>query len=691
MLKKKAKGIRMRYISLILAFFCLIQSQELIQINSNTDFLNINSQIDYFEDPTVKLSINEIRSAQYRDLFAKSNQEVLNFGRTSSSIWLRFRLKSSETQTILLEQSKWYINDMDLFIYQDSVLVRTIENGSLRKMSEREVQGQNLVFKLNLTENETYEIYLKCQTQQVMELSLSLLSYDHFSSKEKSNHMIYGLFYGMIFLIIIYSLFFYFSMKEESYLYYIAYIFLMGFYFAHLNGLSFEYLWPNSPKLNFWSTTFTLGLGTCSIGLFSRKILNIKEYSIVLDKIVLYSSITALSLSIGPFTLPTKIAKGMTVYAIIIPFISSLFAGVYVYRKKYEPAKYYLISWLVFFIGGIMFMLRAKQILPSNAFTQNSVQFGAALQMVLLSLSLNNKINLMRVEKEKALAQKLNETEKNIALTSTFKKFVPEQFLDLLGKKNITDIKLGDEIESEMTILFSDIRSFSVITQKLGARDSFKFINAYLEKMEPSIEENSGFIDKYIGDSIMALFPKTSDHALTAAIKMQKQINKMNDRGGLLGINPIKIGVGINTGQMMLGTIGGANRMESTVISDAVNIAAQVEKRTKDYKSSILITESTFRKIKDKEAFSIRLIDRIVLNENQNRSMIYEVFDADHIDLRELKEKHINQFEEAIKAYLSEDFLKCYETLKEYVETVPNDFAATKYMELCNEHFENMD
>jgi two-component system, sensor histidine kinase LadS len=336
-------------------------------------------------------------------------------------------------------------------------------------------------------------------------------------------------------------------------------------------------------------------------------------------------------------------------------------------------------------------MLRAKQILPSNAFTQNSVQFGAALQMVLLSLSLNNKINLMRVDKEKALAQKLSETEKNIALTSTFKKFVPEQFLDLLGKKNITDIKLGDEIESEMTILFSDIRSFSLITQKLGARDSFNFINAYLEKMEPAIETNSGFIDKYIGDSIMALFPKTSDHALAAAINMQKQITKLNDKGGILGINPIEIGVGINTGQMMLGTIGGPNRMESTVISDAVNVAAQIEKRTKQFKSAILITESSYRKLKKKEDFSIRLIDRIVLNESQKRSMLYEVFDSDQIDFRELKEKNIDQFEEAVKSYLSEEYLKCYEILKEYLESVPADYAAKKYMELCHEHFEKMD
>jgi two-component system, sensor histidine kinase LadS len=113
---------------------------------------------------------------------------------------------------------------MDLFIFQDTVLVNTIENGSFRKMSEREVQGQNLVFKLNLVENQTYDLYLKCHTQQVMELSLSVMSYDYFSTKEKSNHMIYGIFYGMIFLIIIYSLFFYFSMKEESYLYYVAYI-----------------------------------------------------------------------------------------------------------------------------------------------------------------------------------------------------------------------------------------------------------------------------------------------------------------------------------------------------------------------------------------------------------------------------------------------------------------------------------
>ena len=160
-------------------------------------------------------------------------------------------------------------------------------------------------------------------------------------------------------------------------------------------------------------------------------------------------------------------------------------------------------------------------------------------------------------------------------------RFVPQKFLKLLGKESIRDVELGNQVKKEMSIFFSDIRDFSAISEKMTPQESFNFINAYLGRMEPVIHRNSGFIDKYMGDSIIALFPERADDALDCAIEAHAEVEDFNRYLAKAGYEPIKIGVGLNTGMMMLGTIGGKDRIEGTVISDAVNMAARIEKMNK--------------------------------------------------------------------------------------------------------------
>jgi adenylate cyclase len=157
---------------------------------------------------------------------------------------------------------------------------------------------------------------------------------------------------------------------------------------------------------------------------------------------------------------------------------------------------------------------------------------------------------------------------------SAYDRFIPYQILQMLGKHRISEVQLGDHIELPLTILFSDIRDFTSLSETLTPQENFNFINSYFGQMEPIITVNNGIIDKFIGDAIMALFTDAND-AVIAAAMMCRQLGHYNAGRARAGYRPINLGMGLNTGMAMLGVLGGSSRMEATVISDAVNLASR--------------------------------------------------------------------------------------------------------------------
>ena len=160
---------------------------------------------------------------------------------------------------------------------------------------------------------------------------------------------------------------------------------------------------------------------------------------------------------------------------------------------------------------------------------------------------------------------------------NAYGRFVPHQLLQLLNAQSILDLKLGEQTERSMTILFSDIRDFTRLSESMSPQQTFSFINSYLGEMEPVISAHGGIVDKYIGDAIMALFPTSADQGLLSAIAMLTQLDAYNKGRERANYPPVRIGIGLNTGIVMLGTIGGTQRMEGTVLSDAVNLASRLE------------------------------------------------------------------------------------------------------------------
>ncbi|RQH55370.1 response regulator [Okeania hirsuta] len=266
-------------------------------------------------------------------------------------------------------------------------------------------------------------------------------------------------------------------------------------------------------------------------------------------------------------------------------------------------------------------------------------------------------------------------------ITNSYERFVPHEYVKLLSKENILDVKLGDRVSKEMAILFSDIRSFTTISENMTPQETFAFVNGYLQEVSPEIRDRNGLIIKFMGDGIMAVFPDGTDDAVQAAIGKLRKLQEYNQIQQAEGLPPIQVGIGIHVGFIMVGIVGEPNRMSGDALSDHVNLTARLESLTKYYGVSLLISESAFQGLKDTEKYQIRFLDRASVKGRHKAINVYEVLDGEIDYVRELKLKTQADFALGIEFYRLGDFV----TAKYYFEKVLavnySDKTAQLYLE----------
>lgn len=264
-----------------------------------------------------------------------------------------------------------------------------------------------------------------------------------------------------------------------------------------------------------------------------------------------------------------------------------------------------------------------------------------------------------------------------------FRKFVPREFLEKLGREHIVEVKLGDQIQQEMTIMFTDIRDFTSLSEQMTPKENFDFINAYLKRMGPIIRNHDGIIDKFLGDGIMALFPETSESALKSALEMHKVVVQYNVQRISEGFKPIKIGIGLHKGKLMLGTIGDKERMQSTVISDSVNVASRVENLTKYYSSGTLITEEAFSTLPKQhlEQYNYRLLGKIKVKGKATPLSVYDFFDSDETSICELKKATLSDYNSGLEHFYNQQFKEAAKEFGKVILANEKDKAARHYFE----------
>jgi class 3 adenylate cyclase/CheY-like chemotaxis protein len=265
----------------------------------------------------------------------------------------------------------------------------------------------------------------------------------------------------------------------------------------------------------------------------------------------------------------------------------------------------------------------------------------------------------------------------------TVHRFIPREFLDMLERKSLADVKLGDHMQREMTVFFSDIRDFTQLSERLTPQENFSFLTSYLRNVTPIIRARGGFVDKYLGDGVMALFPGAAIDAVQAAVDLGQQIGRYNHGRRLAGYAPIKIGTGLHRGSLMLGTIGAEDQMQTTVIADAVNLASRIEGMTKTFGVNLLLSGSVIENLPKDHKFRLRALGAVRAKGKSEAVEIYECYDNDAHELAEHKDKTQPQFAAGMAEYRKGMLLTAGRIFSRIAEICPEDTVAAYFRDRC--------
>jgi len=265
-------------------------------------------------------------------------------------------------------------------------------------------------------------------------------------------------------------------------------------------------------------------------------------------------------------------------------------------------------------------------------------------------------------------------------------KFVPHEFIRSLGRNVITDIQLGDQVEKIVTVLFSDIRDYTTLAEKMSPEENFKFVCSFNERIGPIIREHHGFINQYLGDAIMAIFPGNASDALAAAVKMQKAVEDLNTVRTSQNKTVIRIGVGMHTGPLIMGITGDQDRLDATTIADTVNTASRLESLTKHYKVNILLSEASVNNLTGRDNFHIRHLGPVQLKGKLEPTRIYECFNGSNEFEIQKKLTALPLFKQGLSDYFNKSFNEASDKFYQVLEIFPEDTTAKLFLRKASDY-----
>lgn len=309
-------------------------------------------------------------------------------------------------------------------------------------------------------------------------------------------------------------------------------------------------------------------------------------------------------------------------------------------------------------------------------------QYTAAHLKLLVTLALQSSTAIeSALLYEKNIREVKEREEAMLRIHEVTKKFVPLEFISSLGKDSLIDVKLGDLTEKIVTVLFTDIRDFTSLSENMTPQENFRFVSSFNEKLGPIIRIHHGFINQYLGDSIMAIFPRHPNDALNAAIAMQKAIFDMNIHRQVKGLPILKAGIGMHTGSLIMGITGDENRLDASTISDTVNTASRIESLTKYYHSPLLLSSETLSQIGDHSKYDLRKLGKVQLKGKNQLISIVECINGYPSYELEKKRKNLDIFNRSMSQYFDQRFDEALLGFQSIIESDPDDHTVRLFMQ----------
>ncbi|MDH5656070.1 MAG: adenylate/guanylate cyclase domain-containing protein, partial [Spirochaetia bacterium] len=482
---------------------------------------------------------------------------------------------------------------------------------------------------------------------------------------------------GALFIMALYHLALYFlRQKEISNLFFSIMSLVTSLRSLTTGEVYLMHIFPNLPfDLFFKVDVLTIYIALPSLILFTSSLYPLDSNKWINRIFLVFSSLLIAIVIVTP---PYIFSQSINAF-VMIAFLGLIYTFFIIGRAsihKRDGAMIFIGGFSLIFSATINDMLHDNQVIDTGYFLAYGLFGFIFAQSFLLSRRFARAF--MIVEN---LTDDLKKT--NTALS----RFVPREFLDLLLKESILDVRLGDQVQREMTVAFADIRNFTTLVENFTPEESFDFVNQYLSRMNPAIKKHGGFIDKYIGDAIMALFPADPEDAIDAAVEMFRALDVYNRERRANNSQDIRIGIGIHTGNLMLGTVGGEERMDGTVISESVNLTSRLESLTKIYGAPLIISNTTVDKLQSTKKYRMRVLDMVKVRGSTKNTFLIEVIDAElNPEIIEKKMLTRKKYLDGLYEFLNGNFSNSAEIFKELIKEFSEDKASNLLL-TRSEHF----
>jgi len=427
---------------------CLVKAQNVVNVKSALKIDYFGKNVYLYQDKTSKLTFGQI--SQSPKLFKASNLAVPNLGATTSNNWIKFKLvNDSELDKVILEIANPIIDEADLYVVSGSQ-VDSVKNSNFRPLREREYNHQFYLFDIHLAKGKSAEIYLRLNSNQQILAPLSLKTPNTVLTDLSTSDTRSGIYLGIMVVMLLYNLFIYFTTRDKDYIVYCHYIFWVALTQATLLGYSHRFLWTDNVWLSENMIIFCGAMSGIATILFAKSFLHtrviVRKLDIALTVTIISYLVSILILLVGnkanAFNLVNLNAAVVSILIMVVAWR--------VYRKHQASAKYFLISWSIFFTSILIFVFKDYNIVPYNMFTVHSVEIGSALEAIFLSFALAAKINILKKEKEASQAETLRSLQEN-------ERIVREQNVVLELKVNERTMELS-ESNHELNVTLDNLK-----------------------------------------------------------------------------------------------------------------------------------------------------------------------------------------------------------------------------------------
>ncbi len=518
-------------LSMALACISLGHAAEVVNLVHGTEVYPLN-RLSYLEDKEGRMNLQDVMSGEGGATFLPGEKDIANFSFTKSAYWFRIDLTNQDSpiHDWLLEIMYPPLDRINVYLVDADGNAVTYRGGDKWPFAKRAIKHRNVMFKVPVATGQNLRVYIRVLTDGSLQLPLVLRSPDSLLAKDHEEQAVLGVFYGILIAMLLYNLLIFVSIRDINYLYYVWYIGGWILFQMSINGLAFEYLWPESTALANKSIPFSIGFAYLGVLLFSRRFLQVPQNLPRIDRLFKVSALLFVAVMLvalfGSYNFAVKAGSALT----ILNSVMIVWVGIWCMRLGVRQARYFMVAWSALLLGVLVYALKTFAVLPSTFVTEYGMQIGSAFEVILLSFALAHRMRILKEDNERIQREATESLERRVqertqeldeallGLSDANSKLMELNHVDgLTGINNraFFDEQFGMEwqrsmrIGSPLGLLMLDIDHFKQFNDNHGHLGGDACLRLVANTIQDAIRRPADKCYRYGGEEFVVVLPHT--------------------------------------------------------------------------------------------------------------------------------------------------------------------------------------